>query len=405
MLLKRRNFLGLLAVGGATAALRVSAGGIAPHPVAPETPTTGGDPWLEISTANLAWNLRQIQARVGEKFVMAVVKANAYGHGLVGIARALEAAGVRHFLVAKLDEARRLRQAGLGALILNFGPFSDTDAEEIIRRGISQNVYTDQVQVLAQAAHRLGRPARVHIKVDTGLGRVGVPYDHALEFIERVAAFPEVTIEGVFTTFTEDPDFDPIQLARLREICARATERGLAVGLRHAASSAAILDLPAAYTELDMVRPGIMLYGLYPSGRAEQERKLDLKPVLALKARIAYVKTLRPGESVSYHRIFTASQPERVATLPVGYSDGFPRALEGKGSVLVAGRRCSILAISANAVIVRLGETPAAVGDEAVLIGRQGSEEVSVSEVARLAGMSVYAVVMAMSALLPQLYL
>jgi len=399
----RRNFLGLLAAGGAAAALGVRVTK-ASQSVA-SAASAGWDPWLEINIANLAWNLRQIQARVGEKIVMAVVKANAYGHGLIGVARALATAGVKHFLVAKLDEARQLRAAGLRGLILNFGPFSDADAEDIIRHGISQNVYTDRVEVLAHAARRLDRPARVHIKVDTGLGRVGVPYDRALEFIERVAALPGVIIEGVFTTFTEDPEFDPIQLARFREVCARAAQCGLAVGLRHAASSAAILDLPAAYMELDMVRPGIMLYGLYPSVRAEQERKLDLKPVLTLKTRVAYVKTLRPGESVSYHRVFTAIQPERVATLPVGYSDGFPRALEGKGSVLIAGRRCPILAITANAVIARLGDTPAVLGDEAVLIGAQGSEEVSASEVARLAGTSVYAVVMGMSALLPQVYI
>lgn len=406
MWVNRRSFLGLLAAGGAAAALRVRAATPASHLAAPQTrssaATTGWDPWLEINTANLAWNLRQIQARVGGKIVMAVVKANAYGHGLVGVARALQTAGVNHFLVGKLDEARQLRAAGLGGLILNFGPFSDTDAEDIIRLGISQNVFTDQVEVLARAARRLEQPAHVHIKVDTGLGRVGVSYDRALDFIERVAALSGVVIDGVFTTFTEDPEFDPIQLARFREVCSRASERGLSLGLRHAASSSAILDLPASYTELDAVRPGIMLYGLYSSEGAEQERKLDLKPVLALKTRVVYVKTLRPGESVSYHRLFTATQPERVATLPAGYSDGFPRALEGKGSVLVAGRRCPILSVTSNAIIARLGDTPAALGDEAVLIGRQGSEEVSVSEIARLAGMTVYTVVIGMNALLPQ---
>lgn len=404
----RRKFFATLAAGGAAAALgegtATAASSLDAIDASAEAARPSFDPWLEINTANLIWNLRQIQSRVKGKPVMAVIKANAYGHGLVGVARALEGAGVNHFLVGKLDEARQLRAAGVGGLILNFGPFTDSDAEEIIQLGISQNVYTGAVEALSRAASRLERPAHVHLKVDTGLGRVGVPYGRALEFVEQVARLPGVVVDGIFTTLTEDTEFDAIQLARLQEICARASEAGFSLGLRHAASSDAILTLPASYVELDLVRPGIMLYGLYPSEKAERERALELKPALTLKSRVVYVKTLRPGESVSYHRAFTATEPEAVATLPVGYSDGFPRALAGKGSVLLGGRRCAILAISANAAIARLGDTPAAVGDEAVLIGAQGGEEVSVSEIARLTESSVYAVVMGTSALLPRVF-
>lgn len=405
MLVNRRNFLGWVAAGGAAATLEASATlSTDQAAVAPSSPLQGWEPWLEVNPAHLVWNLRQIHGRVGEKTVMAVVKANAYGHGLAGVARTLAGAGVKHFLVAKLDEARALRQAGIEGVILNFGSFADAEAEEVVRLGISQNVYTEQVEALARATGRLNRRAHVHIKVDTGLGRVGVPYDRAGEFIARVAALPGLTIDGVFTTLTEEAEFDPVQLARFGEVCARAAERGLRLGLRSAASSAAILALPASYTELDLVRPGIMLYGLYPSAAAERERKLDLKPVLTLKSRVIYVKTLRPGESVSYHRVFTATAAERVATLSAGYSDGLPRALAGNGSVLIGGRRCPILAITSNATIVRLGDTPAAAGDEAVYIGTQGSGAIAASEVAELAGTSVYAVVMGMSALLPRVY-
>jgi len=409
MAVSRREFFALLGTAGMAALTSSRAAQVsAPHVLqAPNTPTpreaTGWDPWLEISTDNLAWNVRQIQARVG-KPVMAVVKANGYGHGLVGVAQTLARAGVKHFLVAKLDEARTLRQAGISGMILNFGPFSAADAEAIIQLRISQNVYTELVDALARVAARVNLSAHVHIKVDTGLGRVGAHHERALEFIEHVAGLKGIVLDGVFTTFTEDPEFDQVQLARFKEVCGRASARGINVGLRHAASSDAILNLPAAYEELDLVRPGIMLYGLYPSEKAEQERKLDLKPVLTLKARVTYVKTLAPGESVSYHRVFTASEPTRVATLPVGYSDGVPRALQGKGSVLIGGQRCPILAISANAVIARLGQAPAAPGDEAVLIGRQGSEEILTSEVARLAESSVYAVAMGMNPLLPAVY-
>jgi len=408
MRIPRREFLGMLAASGAAGALSQSLHAQASLPASSSARAAAaarrGDPWLEISKANLVWNFRQIQSRVGGKPVMAVIKANGYGHGLVGVARVLEAAGAKHFMVGKLDEALDLRNAGVRARILNFGPWSDADAAEIIRLGISQNVYTDQVRALDVAARRSGRHARVHIKVDTGLGRFGIPHDRAFDFLEQVAALRSVAIEGVFTTFTEDPEFDAVQLSRLKEICARATHRGLSIGLRHAASSDAICEFPAAYTELDMVRPGIMLYGLFPSAHAEKERKLDLKPALSLKARVAYVKTLRPGESVSYHRAFTASQPERIATLAAGYSDGFPRTLAGKGAVLISGRRCPILAISANAIIVRLGDTPAAIGDEVVLLGSQGDASISASEVADLTAASVYNVVIGMSGLLPQVF-
>ncbi len=396
MQVNRRKFLGFLSAGAAPATWCAAV-------ETPQRPavTQRGDPWLEINAANLAWNLRQIQARVGGKPVMAVVKANGYGHGLVPVARALEAAGAKHFLVGKLDEARRLRAAGLRARILNFGPFSEADADDLIRLDITQNVFTEQVEALNRTARRLNRRAHVQVKVDTGLGRFGVPHDRALDFLERVTALPGVAIEGVFTTLREDPEFDPVQLSRLKEICERAARGGRPLGLRHAASSDAILDLPAAYTEFDLVRPGIMLYGLYPSPRAERERRLDLRPVMSLKARVAYVKTLGPGESVSYHRAFTAAAPERVATIAAGYSDGLPRALAGKGSVLVGGRRCPILAISANAAMVRLGDAPAAAGDEVVFLGAQGNETISAGEVAALTGNTVYSVVMGMSALLP----
>lgn len=407
MLVPRRSFLAFLAAGGVASAVRAEPGlraKSATPQVSRPLAIQRGDPWLELNSANLVWNLRQIQARVGGKPVMAVIKANGYGHGLVGVARELEKAGVSHFLVGKLDEARELRGAGIRGRILSFGPFAEADAEDIVRLDISQNIYTDQVTTLDRAASRLERRVRVHIKVDTGLGRVGVHHEHALEFLGRVAALPTVEIEGVFTTFTEDADFDPVQLARIRSICEQASRRGIRTGLRHAASSAAIADFPAAYEQLDMVRPGIMLYGLYPSERAEKERKLDLRPVLSLKCRIAYVKTLRAGESVSYHRVFKATQAERVATLPVGYSDGLPRALAGKGNVLISGRKCPLLAISANAAIARLGETPAAIGDEVVFIGTQGSKTIPAGEVAGLTDTSVYGIAMGMSALLPQVF-
>lgn len=437
MPLNRRGFLASLGLGGAALAARDATGrhedssaegtqrpaATARQVQSPPSgrPSERHDPWIEISRENLLWNLRQIRERT-RKPAMAVVKANAYGHGLAPVAQVLEAAGVKHFLVGKLEEARELRSASVRGSILNFGPFAEADAEEIVRSRITQNVYDDRVEWLKRAAQKLGVGVRTQIKVDTGLGRFGVHHTRAGEFLQRVAYMPSVGIEGVFTTLTEDAEFDRVQLARFAEITERVRKWGHDPKndpvLRSAASSAAIFDCPAAYEQFDMVRPGIMLYGLYPSTRAEKENKIELRPVMSLKARVAQVKTLAAGESVGYHRTYVASQPERVATLAAGYSDGVPRALApsgsglassagDKGAVLIGGRRCPIVMISANATVARLSDWPANVApakesDEAVLIGSQGSETITASEVAALTGSSVYGVVMAMSATLPR---
>jgi alanine racemase len=183
------------------------------------------DPWIELNLDHLAWNLSQVRRRVNNRPVMVVIKANAYGHGLVGIARFLEAQNVRHFAVGKVQEAVSLRESGLRSTILNFGPFSEEEAAQLVELDVSQSVYTGAIDLLARAARRLNKRAKVHVKIDTGLGRVGVPYYEALPLIERIASIPEILIQGIFTTFTEDPDFDRVQLERFLQVCAAAAER------------------------------------------------------------------------------------------------------------------------------------------------------------------------------------
>jgi alanine racemase len=401
MCLRRREFLGLAAAGGVlhAAALSVHAARQLAETKQILLAKERGEPWIGLNSANLAWNLRQVERRAG-KPVMAVVKANGYGHGLEYVTRAFERAGVKHFLTGNLWEANRLRISGIRGRILNFGPFMEMDADQLIQQDITQNVFTDQVEQLARAAARLNRKAGVQIKVDTGLGRFGVNHEKAAEFLEKVAAMRGIRIEGVFTTLTEDRDFDRVQLARLRAIREAVEKGGHRFGVWHVASSDAVFDLPEACSDWDLVRPGIALYGLYPSERAEKEKKIELRPVLSLEARVTQVKTLAAGESVSYHRAYTAAQAERVATIPAGYSDGVPRGLAGKGHVLIDGRRCPIVAISANATIVVLRDARAQIGEDAVFIGSQGKETILLSEVAALTGSSVYAVAMGMSSLL-----
>jgi alanine racemase len=370
------------------------------------TPVGGAaDPWLEIDLKNMAWNLAQIRRRAGNRSVMAVIKANAYGHGLVETGRFLENQKIEFLAVGKFHEALQLRESGVKTPILNLGPFSQHEAEEIVQRNISQSVYTDDFTLLAESARKLKRQAKVHLKIDTGLGRVGVPHEQALAFVEKVAATSEIQIEGIFTPFTEDDEFDKIQLERLLEICGAAKQRGVSTGLRHAASSAAILSFPQAY--VDMVRPGIAIYGQYPSTKEYRARQIDLRPAMSLKARVTYVKTLQPGESVSYHRAFVAQNETLVATLPIGYSDGYPSQAAGKAEILVRGRRWPTIALvtSNHATINVTGAEAIKIGDEAVIFGKQGESEISAEALAAWAGVSVYKILIGMNPLLPRIYL
>lgn len=394
--LSRRTFLALAGTAPLALAVRDPLGRAIAEPA---VTTESFDPWVEINLGNLAWNLAEIRRRVGGRPVMAVIKANAYGHGLVGIAKALQRHDVQHFAVGKVMEAVALRENGIAGTVLNFGPFSQEEANQLVRLDISQSVYSVAVEMLAHAARDQGRQAKVHIKVDTGLGRVGVPYHEAPSFIERLASVPEIAIEGIFTTLTEEPDFDPVQLARLTQVCDAAEDKGISVGVRHAASSLAISSFPDSF--LDMVRPGNAIYGLEPLAN------MDLKPVMSVKTRVIYVKRLRPGDSVSYHRLFTAERDMLVATLPLGYSDGCPPGGVEEAEVLIRGQRWPLIAaVTANHCTVDVtGAADIRIGDEVVLFGRQGGEELSIGEVAARAGSSVYKVAIGMNPLLPRVHI
>jgi alanine racemase len=362
-------------------------------------------PRLEINLDNVAWNIGQIRSVIGKVPIMAVVKANAYGHGMVAVSRFLEERGVEALTVADADSAILLREKGIRCPILNQGPFSGDEAEAIIQLGISQLVYGSEFGVLAERAARLGKQAKVHVKIDTGLGRLGVPYYQALPFIRRLSATPGLEMEGVLTTFSEEPDFDREQLGRFLEVCGAAGREGIALGLRHAARSAAVLDFPESH--LDMVRPGIAVYGCHPTERARRERKVELRSAMTLKAPVLYVKTLRPGDGVSYQRPFRAEKETRVATLGIGYSSGFPPEAAGKGEVLIRGGRFPLIAAvtADHASVDLLGNEDIVPGDEAVLIGAQGEKEITADAVAGHAGISVYRLIIGMSPLLHRRYL
>lgn len=362
------------------------------------------EPWLEIDLGNIAWNVEQIRKRVKGIPIMGVIKANAYGLGLVPIAQFLEKQGIKYLAVIKLQEALQLREAGIKAHIFNLGPLCPEIAEEIISNDIAQSVFTDDVIALSEAARKLNKKAIVHIKIDTGLGRVGIPYYHALPFIKKVHSLEGISIAGILTTLTEDDEFDEEQLKRFTQLCLQAQKEGINIGLRHALASGGILAHPSHY--LDMVRPGIMLYGHYPSDKTFEERPIDLKPAVQLKTGVAYVKELRPGDSVSYHRAFIAKKKELVVTLPIGYSDGLPPVVVDKAEVLIGGNRYPLIAaVTANhCTALVTGSEGIKIGDEAVLIGTQGNETITAGELAKHAQKSIYKLLCGFNPLLPHLY-
>lgn len=359
------------------------------------------EPWIEIDYENFGYNLNTIR-RLSSVPVMAVIKAEAYGHGLINTAKYLESRNVRALMVGKLSEGIRLRKAGIGTPILNFGPFDKGDAETLVADGISQSVFTDAAAELALAAERSGKKAGVHIHIDTGMGRSGIPYPSALPFLKKISSYPSLRIEGISTTLTEDGEFDSVQIRRFLAISGEAEELGLKLGFRHAASSGGLMTMASAY--LDMVRPGIALYGYYPFDASQEEDRLGLKPVLSLKSRVHAVKTLRAGESVSYHRAYKATKKERIALITLGYSDGYPPQAAARAHVLIRGQRFPVIGgITANHTEVLLGDnTSAAPGDEVVFIGQQGTEKISAYQVAKWGDTSVYKVLIGLNPLLPR---
>jgi len=368
--------------------------------------------WLEVDLDSVVWNLERIAEHVGEGGIIAVVKNDAYGHGAAAVAKVLVEKGVRSLAVARVREALALRRSGIEAEVLNMGFFTLAEAEDIVAYDITQALFRlPDALALAGAAVGVGRKAGVHIKVDTGLGRLGVPHGEAIQFVERVHGLEGLRITGLFSVLTEDPDFDRVQLSRLLTVARALEERGIDVGIRHIASSAAILDTPEAF--LDVVRPGIMLYGLYPSRRAAQERRIELRPAMSLKARVGTVRPLPAGEGVSYHRRYVARRDTRIATLPIGWGDGYPKGTPSDGAssggeVLIHRRRYPIVGdVCANVCMVDVGDgEEVQIGDEVVLMGRQGNEEITADEIAARAGgpTSNYDVVTGFRSSLPRIY-
>jgi alanine racemase len=359
------------------------------------------DPWIEIDAANLSHNVGAVAARAGGRPILAVIKNNAYGMGLVDAARLLgQQAAIAGFAVVKMAEAISLRDADVQKPVLLMGPFDEADLAEIAARDIMPMVYTPIGDALDRVARKIGRPIPIHVCVDTGIGRVGVPYLQAAALIRDLAARTSVRIDGVMMTFSEDPELDKEQIRRFEALSALLERQQIVLGRRHAASSFTLFQHPQAF--YDMVRPGMALYGVYSEQEFRAAGVLDLRPAMAFRARVAYVKQLRAGESAGYSRAYIARNDVWVATLPVGHTDGWPRAAAKGARVRIGDLTYPVIAsVSASHTIVEIGPEPRVkIGDVATLWDAEpGSRP---EDVSAACGASVYDLTMHLNPLLPR---
>jgi alanine racemase len=371
------------------------------HPDAQSPAPERSDPWLEVEAAAIRHNVREVSRLSGRRPILAVVKNNAYGLGLATVGPVLdEMDEISGLAVVKTDQALALRDAGVTKPVLLMGLFADQDAEELVARDIELAPYTDGVdRTLAHLAARFDRNIPVQLYLDTGMGRLGMDFRRAPDWIASLAATPGVEVRGTFTALTED-DFDSVQLERLLEVAQEARNRGADPGLLHIASSHGLFFRSSAY--LDMVRPGLVLYGAYPAG-ALASQQADLRPAFRLRARVVRVEQLQPGDGVSYGRNYVAELPTWTATLPVGHADGYPREAVNGCEVLIGDRTYRVIgAVSASHAVVEVGEEKTVeVGDVATLVGPDNAS-IHPNAVAERCGVSVYDVLMHLSARLPK---
>ncbi|MGD9495952.1 MAG: alanine racemase [Armatimonadota bacterium] len=367
--------------------------------------------YLEIALDAIRHNVRAIKQMVPPHTqIAAIAKANAYGHGAVEVCRACVQAGAAMLCVAIADEGVELREAGIEAPILVLGPPDPEEAELYLTHDLISTLSDPaHATMLARAARRLGGTARAHIKLDSGMGRHGARAGAARELAALLPQTPQVRVEGIFSHLADacnrDLSWSWHQLDRFRTMLA---ELGACVReplpTIHLANSAAIVRMPE--THYDAVRPGAILYGLNP-GFAPELMPASLRPALSLRCRIATVKSVEAGEPVGYNCAWRAPRASRIAVLPLGYADGYPRLLSNNAEVLVGGRRCPLVGlVSMDAITIDVTDVPGArIGEEAVLIGAQGQERITVEELAARADTIVEEIVARLSRRLPRVYL
>lgn len=362
--------------------------------------------YLEVDLERLAENYRVIAAHVAPARVMPILKANAYGHGLVEVARKLEAVGAPYLGVAYVEEGLRLRQHGVHLPVLVMGGILGSQIPRFIEHDLTLTASSvDKLRAIDEHAAAIGRPATVHLKIDTGMERIGVHWYSADALLEASLRCRHVRVEGIFTHFANadarDLGHARLQLERFHEVLGFYERRSLPTPLRHAASSGAILTLPES--RLDLVRPGVLFYGVGPSD--ETPATIAVQQALRWVTRVVYFKVVKPGHPVSYGSTWAPAELTRVVTLPAGYGDGYSRAMSGRAEVILHGKRYPVVGrICMDQIMVSIGWDSAHNGDEAVLLGESGAAAITVEELAAWAGTIPHEVLTSINTRVPRVY-
>ena len=342
--------------------------------------------WCDVSLDNLEYNINQIKSRVSENVKLCgIVKANAYGHGVEEIAANLIEHGFDYLAVAFIDEAVELRLCGIEHPILILGNTPKDTVEQVVEYNITASVYNiETAKMLSAEAVKQNKTAKIHIKIDTGMSRIGfLPTEQSIEEITSVSKLPNIYIEGIFTHFANSDANDETmtlkQFDKFMYVVSVLESRGINIPVKHCCNSAAIIKYP--HMHLDMVRAGIILYGMYPS---DIEYDINLKPLMNFKTSVINVKTMQPGETISYGATYTVEKPMKVATIAVGYADGYSRLLSNRGRVLVNGQFANILGrICMDQCMIDVTNVHnISIGDEVVLFGTDENENLPIEELA-----------------------
>lgn len=361
------------------------------------------DPWIEIIPEALKFNVKVLHKLSGKRPIMAVVKNNGYGLGAENVASIIEdMPEIAGFAAVKTSACISIRESGISKPILHMGLTSEQDFHDLAKHDIQLSIYTENIlKTLEPISRALGQKLKTHLYIDTGMSRMGIPFHKAMPWIENIASSDKIEIMSSFMGLTEEPDFDKEQVRRLVELDTRAKTKGINMGLLHAASSNAIFHYPDA--AMDMVRPGISIYGAYPSYPEIESKIAKLEVAFRFRARLVRVEKLRAGDSVSYGRKYIADKPTWIATIPIGHSDGYTRNAVKGAKVLVGDKVYPVIgAVSASHTIIEVGEKESVkIGDIATLLGPD-HKEIHPNHISTVSGSSVYDLLMHMNPGLPK---
>ena len=366
--------------------------------------------WVEVNLDNLAHNMKEIKSICKSQEIIAVVKADAYGHGALDIAPTLLQNGATRLAVAVVNEAVELRRAGIDCPIMILGFTPDRLVESLLKYNIEQTVYSYELaEKISKMAVENGKNVKIHIALDTGMGRIGfTPDSEGINEVYKISKLPNIILEGLFSHFSsadeQDKSYTNMQFEKFNWFYGKLKEKGIHINMRHIANSAAIVDLPE--THLEAVRPGIIMFGYYPSNEILKD-KVDLKPVMSLKTNVVHIKKMEAGEYISYGRAFKTERESIIATLPVGYADGYTRFLFGKGKVIVNGEFAPVVGrICMDQCMIDVTHIPnVQIGDEVILMGEENGLKITAEEIAKDIGTISYEVICMISKRVPRVYL